>query len=100
MSASPMKCPPPKTYVLPFTTCSRSTLFTLILNGGGWKRRGNIFLRMRERESMAHPAVVRKPPAGRGLSGYSTEDLYTELITRLGEDPNRDGLLKIPERTA
>src|ERR1700677_3051038 len=54
---------------------------------------------MRERESMAHPAVVRKPPAGRGLSGYSTQDLYTELITRLGEDPNRDGLLKTPQRT-
>src|SRR6202789_1193138 len=54
---------------------------------------------MRERESMAHPAVVRKPPVGRGLSGYSTEDLYAELITRLGEDPTRDGLLKTPQRT-
>ena len=49
---------------------------------------------------MAHPAVVRKSPAARGLSGYSTEDLYTELLTRLGEDPARDGLLKTPERTA
>ena len=49
---------------------------------------------------MAHPAVVRKPPVARGLSGYSTEDLYTELITRLGEDPGRDGLLKTPQRTA
>jgi GTP cyclohydrolase I len=48
---------------------------------------------------MAHPAVVRKAPAGRGLSGYSTQDLYTELITRLGEDPTRDGLVKTPERT-
>jgi GTP cyclohydrolase I len=48
---------------------------------------------------MAHPAVVRKPPVARGLSGYSTEDLYTELITRLGEDPTRDGLLKTPQRT-
>src|SRR5271156_3242776 len=55
---------------------------------------------MRERESMAHPAVVRKPPVARGLSGYTTEDLYTELITRLGEDPERDGLLKTPQRTA
>jgi GTP cyclohydrolase IA len=54
---------------------------------------------MAERESMAHPAVVRKPPVARGLSGYSTEDLYTELLTRLGEDPNRDGLLKTPQRT-
>ena len=49
---------------------------------------------------MAHPAVVRKPPAGRGLTGYSTEDLYTELLTRLGEDPERDGLQKTPQRTA
>ncbi len=49
---------------------------------------------------MAQPVVVRKPPVGRGLSGYSTEDLYTELITRLGEDPERDGLLKTPQRTA
>jgi GTP cyclohydrolase I len=48
---------------------------------------------------MAQPAVVRKPPVSKGLSGYSTEDLYTELITRLGEDPGRDGLIKTPERT-
>jgi GTP cyclohydrolase IA len=48
---------------------------------------------------MAHPAVVRKPPVARGLSGYSTEDLYAELITRLGEDPMRDGLVKTPQRT-
>ena len=49
---------------------------------------------------MAQPVVVRKPPVGRGLSGYSTEDLYSELITRLGEDPERDGLVKTPQRTA
>ncbi len=48
---------------------------------------------------MAHAAVVRKPPVARGLSGFSTQELYTELITRLGEDPNRDGLIKTPERT-
>ncbi len=48
---------------------------------------------------MARPSVIRKPPAGTALSGYTTEDLYTELITRLGEDPRRDGLLKTPERT-
>ena len=48
---------------------------------------------------MAHPAVVRKPLAARGLSGFSTQELYTELITRLGEDPNRDGLVKTPERS-
>jgi GTP cyclohydrolase IA len=48
---------------------------------------------------MAQPAVVRKPPVSKGLSGFSTEDLYTELITRLGEDPGRDGLIKTPQRT-
>src|SRR5271156_4001302 len=47
---------------------------------------------------MAQPAVVRKPPVSKGLSGYTTEDLYSELITRLGEDPGRDGLIKTPER--
>jgi GTP cyclohydrolase I len=54
---------------------------------------------MWERESMAHPAVVRKSPVGQGLNGYSTQDLYTEIITRLGEDPTRDGLVKTPQRT-
>jgi GTP cyclohydrolase IA len=49
---------------------------------------------------MAHPAVVRKPTVARGLSGFSTEDLYAELINRLGEDPGRDGLIKTPQRTA
>jgi GTP cyclohydrolase IA len=48
---------------------------------------------------MAQPIVVRKPPAGRGLSGFSTQDLYAEIITRLGEDPNRDGLVKTPQRS-
>ena len=48
---------------------------------------------------MAHPSVVRKAPPASGLSGFSTQDLYAELITRVGEDPKRDGLLKTPERT-
>ncbi len=32
------------------------------------------------------------------LSAVSTEDLYRELLLRLGEDPGRDGLIKTPER--
>ena len=32
------------------------------------------------------------------LQSASTQDLYRELISRLGEDPNRDGLLRTPER--
>jgi GTP cyclohydrolase I len=32
------------------------------------------------------------------LDGVSTQELYRELLTRIGEDPNRDGLLRTPER--
>ena len=48
---------------------------------------------------MARPSVIRKSPVAAGLGNYTTEDLYSEIITRLGEDPQRDGLLKTPERT-
>jgi GTP cyclohydrolase I len=32
------------------------------------------------------------------LASASTEDLYRELLARIGEDPTRDGLLRTPER--
>jgi GTP cyclohydrolase I len=32
------------------------------------------------------------------LDSVSTQDLYRELLVRLGEDPTRDGLLRTPER--
>ncbi|HEX2917767.1 MAG TPA: GTP cyclohydrolase I FolE [Edaphobacter sp.] len=32
------------------------------------------------------------------LSDISTQDLYRELLTRVGEDPTRDGLIRTPER--
>jgi GTP cyclohydrolase I len=32
------------------------------------------------------------------LSSISTQELYRELLTRIGEDPARDGLLRTPER--
>ncbi len=32
------------------------------------------------------------------LTGYSTQDLYRELLRRIGEDPERDGLLSTPMR--
>jgi GTP cyclohydrolase I len=32
------------------------------------------------------------------LGAYSTQELYRELISRLGEDPGRDGLLSTPAR--
>lgn len=34
------------------------------------------------------------------LSGASFEDLVAEIITRLGEDPKREGMRKTPERVA
>jgi GTP cyclohydrolase IA len=52
---------------------------------------------------MAHPIAVSKtvPRAAgmdEGLSEFSTEDMYREILSRLGEDPNRDGLLATPAR--
>jgi GTP cyclohydrolase I len=32
------------------------------------------------------------------LDAVSTRDLYREMLTRIGEDPTRDGLLRTPER--
>ena len=46
---------------------------------------------------MAQPAVLEQPVED-VLSRFSTEDLYRELIGRLGEDPTRDGLVRTPER--
>ncbi len=42
------------------------------------------------------PALMRSPLPN--LSGVSTQNLYREILARLGEDPNRDGLLRTPER--
>jgi GTP cyclohydrolase I len=52
---------------------------------------------------MAHPIAVSKTvhrAAGmvEGLSEFSTEDMYREILSRLGEDPNREGLRATPER--
>jgi GTP cyclohydrolase IA len=47
-------------------------------------------------------AVAALPkPAAKGdaaFSGISTQEMYREIIQRLGEDVNRDGLLLTPER--
>jgi len=32
------------------------------------------------------------------LEAVSTQDLYREMLSRIGEDPTRDGLLRTPER--
>src|SRR5580658_2131837 len=52
---------------------------------------------------MAHPiavtkAVRRAVETEEGLSGFSTQEMYREILSRLGEDPNRDGLVATPER--
>jgi GTP cyclohydrolase I len=54
---------------------------------------------------MAQPIAVNKPVRGvleidEGLSGFSTEEMYREILSRLGEDPSRDGLKATPERVA
>ena len=52
---------------------------------------------------MAHPIAVTKSMRGaietdEGLSGVSTQEMYREILARLGEDPNRDGLISTPSR--
>jgi GTP cyclohydrolase I len=52
---------------------------------------------------MAHPIAVSKPVRGvleidEGLNRVSTEEMYREILTRLGEDPKRDGLVRTPAR--
>ena len=52
---------------------------------------------------MAQPIAVSKPVRGtvgfeEGLSEFSTEEMYREILSRLGEDPNRDGLQATPAR--
>jgi GTP cyclohydrolase I len=52
---------------------------------------------------MAHPIAVSKTVRrAEGmedrLSEFSTEDMYREILSRLGEDPDREGLRATPER--
>ena len=50
---------------------------------------------------MAQPVAVTKPirrEASEGLSGFTTQEIYREILTRLGEDPERDGLIMTPSR--
>jgi GTP cyclohydrolase I len=50
---------------------------------------------MKDSRLKTNSAVI-DPPVG--LHDATTEEIYRELIRRLGEDPARDGLLKTPER--
>jgi GTP cyclohydrolase IA len=52
---------------------------------------------------MAHPIAVAKTvrravEIDEGLGGFSIPQMYREILSRLGEDPNRDGLQATPER--
>jgi GTP cyclohydrolase I len=52
---------------------------------------------------MAQPIAVTKPirraaEASEGLSGVTTQEMYREILSRLGEDPERDGLVMTPSR--
>lgn len=52
---------------------------------------------------MAQPIAVSKTvrrtaALEEGLSEFSTQEIYRELLSRLGENPNRDGLLATPSR--
>jgi GTP cyclohydrolase I len=52
---------------------------------------------------MAHPIAVsksiRRPvESDSGLAGFSTQEMYREILCRLGEDPARDGLAATPAR--
>jgi GTP cyclohydrolase I len=44
---------------------------------------------------MPRPSATIEPPL---LDNISTQDIYRELLVRIGEDPTRDGLVRTPER--
>jgi GTP cyclohydrolase I len=43
-------------------------------------------------------AVRRAAGVDEGLSEFSTQEMYREILSRMGEDPNRDGLAATPAR--
>ena len=47
---------------------------------------------------MKSGALVKKIYESSPLADVSTQELLRELLVRLGEDPDRDGLLRTPER--
>jgi GTP cyclohydrolase I len=50
---------------------------------------------------MAQPIAVSKTiykTADERLGGFSTQEMYREILSRLGEDPEREGLLATPDR--
>jgi len=43
-------------------------------------------------------AIHKEAEMDEGLSGFSTQEMYREILSRLGEDPSREGLLATPGR--
>lgn len=41
---------------------------------------------------------VRNPTTSASLEDVTTQEIFAELLYRMGEDPSRDGLLRTPER--
>jgi GTP cyclohydrolase IA len=44
------------------------------------------------------PVPENKELSKQDLSGFTMQELYREILSRIGEDPNRDGLLRTPLR--
>jgi GTP cyclohydrolase IA len=42
--------------------------------------------------------MSQDPTSNAALASTSTQEMYAELLRRMGEDPTRDGLLRTPER--
>ena len=51
-------------------------------------------------ESRAEPSADGRVDARVALADFTLEELVREMLRRLGEDPEREGLLKTPERVA
>jgi GTP cyclohydrolase IA len=51
---------------------------------------------------MAQPMVVSKSASGstEGLGTFTMQEMFREILARLGEDPSRDGLLATPDRVS
>jgi GTP cyclohydrolase IA len=56
-----------------------------------------------DEESMAQPIAVSRPlrraaEVEEGVGAFTTQEMYREILSRLGEDPDRDGLVRTPAR--